>query len=178
MGKLEGKDDKRGAEDPQRDRTLRGVDDALDTVDDAMAEVEGPVDDIATEVQQLAWALVDDYLDEPGLRRLEQLVLTSDVARTTYIKCIQLHVDLIYYFAEQRRKEDPNAGPPFPLPAELQKLLQQGDRQSPGKSDGPAQCRALRRPSALARWRRALNNWADDLAASWAWHFRMMFSRI
>jgi hypothetical protein len=46
------------------------------------------------EVQDLVWAVVDEYATESQIRRLEQLVTTNDEARRTYITCMQMHADL------------------------------------------------------------------------------------
>ncbi len=95
---------------------------------------------VEEDVQNLVWALVDEYITEPELERLEGLILQSDEARSTYISCIQLHVDLIFYFANERRKQDPGAKHPFPLPSELQELL---NRQRDSQGPDTARCQAL-----------------------------------
>ncbi len=46
------------------------------------------------EVQDLVWAVVDEYATESQVRRLEQLVLTNEEARRTYVTCMQMHADL------------------------------------------------------------------------------------
>jgi hypothetical protein len=46
------------------------------------------------EVQDLVWAVVDEYATESQIRRLEQLVMTNEEARRTYITCMQMHADL------------------------------------------------------------------------------------
>jgi hypothetical protein len=49
---------------------------------------------LKSEVQDLVWAVVDEYATESQIRRLEQLILTSEEARRTYVACMQMHADL------------------------------------------------------------------------------------
>ena len=51
---------------------------------------------LKSEVQDLVWAVVDEYATESQIRRLEQLILTSEEARRTYVTCMQMHADLCY----------------------------------------------------------------------------------
>jgi hypothetical protein len=46
------------------------------------------------EVQDLVWAVVDEYATESQISRLEHLVTTNEEARRTYITCMQMHADL------------------------------------------------------------------------------------
>ena len=64
------------------------------------------------EVEKLTWAMLDDDLSETGQRQLEQLLCDSDAARKDYIGCIQLHVDLQDYFAEEKPANTPPSTPP------------------------------------------------------------------
>ncbi len=50
--------------------------------------------DLATTVQELVWALIDEQATPEQLSQLEQLCLESDEARQVYIRCIQMHADL------------------------------------------------------------------------------------
>ncbi len=187
MGKLGGNQNE-PKHSKKKDATIENVDRTLDHMDGAMAQASaldgasnaasGPTAKLENEVQTLVWALVDEYIDEPGLRRLEALVLQSAEARTTYVRCIQLHVDLIYYFAQERRKNDPNAPDlPFPLPAELQKMLD-ASKSSP-QNTKPAQCSARRpQPSMLRRWWSELNRRLDQVALAFRWQMQAAFNRI
>ncbi len=51
-------------------------------------------------VQELTWAMVDDQIKADEIRLLENLLLSDDQARDTYVHCIQLHTDLIGHFAK------------------------------------------------------------------------------
>ena len=51
------------------------------------------------EAEALTWALLDDQLAEPDAARLAQLLEENEEARTRYIECVQLHVDLQDHFA-------------------------------------------------------------------------------
>jgi len=51
-------------------------------------------------VQELTWAMVDDQINADEIRLLENLLLSDDQARDTYIHCVQLHADLISHFAK------------------------------------------------------------------------------
>jgi hypothetical protein len=46
----------------------------------------------------LTWALVDDEINDDETRLLENLLLSDDQARRTYIGCLQLHTDLTIHF--------------------------------------------------------------------------------
>lgn len=179
MDKFDNKNNNPETNNPRTDPTISKVDQALDAVDGAMQHVSRIEGDVKSEVQGLVWALVDEYIDEPGLRRLETLVLQSPEARTTYVRCIQLHVDLIYYFADQRRKDDPSApATPFPLPTELQKILQSEAAKKQSGAD-PARCSARRpQPSRTFGWLTDIGRRLDNFAWSFCWTVRMMFERI
>ncbi len=55
---------------------------------------------IQERVQELTWALVDEEIDHDETRLLENLLISDDQARATYVSCVQLHVDLISHFAK------------------------------------------------------------------------------
>lgn len=67
---------------------------------------------LLNEVQDLVWALIDDQATEEQIRRLEQLLIENEVARRTYITCMQLHADLHYLLGKKR---------PLSLPTELER---------------------------------------------------------
>jgi len=58
-------------------------------------------------VQELSWALFDEQINDDELRLLENLLLSDDQARKTYVNCVQLHTDLAAHFA---RPAAPTAG--------------------------------------------------------------------
>ena len=55
---------------------------------------------IVERVQELTWALVDEQIDDDEMRLLDNLLLSDDGARETYIGCMQLHTDLMQQFAK------------------------------------------------------------------------------
>ncbi len=57
---------------------------------------------LVDEVQELVWALVDDYATERQIHRLEELLLENDEARRTYVTCMQLHADLHFMLNPNR----------------------------------------------------------------------------
>jgi hypothetical protein len=56
-------------------------------------------DIVQERVQQLTWALLDEHISEDELSLLENLLLSDDQARATYIGCVQLHANLAGHFA-------------------------------------------------------------------------------
>ena len=68
--------------------------------------------DLLTEVQDLTWALVDEYATEGDVRRLESLLLDHDEARRTYVMCMQMHADLHFLL-----------NPSLRLPTVFQKII-------------------------------------------------------
>ncbi|MBN1394849.1 MAG: hypothetical protein JW959_07490 [Pirellulales bacterium] len=56
----------------------------------------------AEEVQELVWALIDDYATERQMRRLEELLLDDAEARRVYVTCMQMHADLHYLLGDKR----------------------------------------------------------------------------
>jgi hypothetical protein len=51
-------------------------------------------------VQELTWALVDEQISEDEMRLLDNLLLSDEEARQTYIGCVQLHTDLMHHFRQ------------------------------------------------------------------------------
>ena len=49
-------------------------------------------------VQELAWKMLDDQLDEEEAEQLSLLLLHSEPARKTYIQVVQMHMDLLCQF--------------------------------------------------------------------------------
>jgi hypothetical protein len=63
-------------------------------------------DIVQERVQQLTWALLDENITEDELSLLENLLLSDDRARATYIGCVQLHSNLAAHFAVERPTAD------------------------------------------------------------------------
>jgi hypothetical protein len=67
-----------------------------------MQEGPSPLDNqekLLEEAESLTWALLDDQLDAADAARLARLLEENDAARTRYIECVQLHVDLKDHYA-------------------------------------------------------------------------------
>lgn len=71
-----------------------------------------PVDTEA--LSELTWAVLDGAATEDDLRKLEQTLLNSKVAREDFLKMTQLHADLTLHFQGPPEMED------------LQKLVRKG----------------------------------------------------
>lgn len=54
---------------------------------------------IAERVQEITWALLDEHATQDDVALLENLLLSDDKARESYIGCVQLHADLMAHFA-------------------------------------------------------------------------------
>jgi hypothetical protein len=69
------------------------------------------------DVEDLTWQLLDDRLEEPKVRVLERELTNNDKSRRTYVDCVRLHTDLMFYFREKWNEEHPDeAKPLMPLP--------------------------------------------------------------
>jgi len=68
----------------------------MDEMNDELTEVQD--NDPLSEVQELVWALIDEQATDGEVRRLEDLLLSSDEARQTYVMCMQMHADLHFLF--------------------------------------------------------------------------------
>jgi len=88
------------------------------------------MNDLTAEVQELAWALVDEYATDAQIRHLEELLLENEDARNVYVMCMQMHADLHYLLGDKRprshialekamREKEPSkpapASPPLPV---------------------------------------------------------------
>ncbi len=67
-------------------------------------------------VQELIWALLDDYIDDVAFSELEGLLQHDGIVREHYIQCVQLHTDLASYFAttaggSEASDSEPNSTP-------------------------------------------------------------------
>lgn len=56
------------------------------------------------QVEELTWALVDDHIDAAQLAELEKLLLDNEVARKTYVECMQMHADLHFMFNQNAKR--------------------------------------------------------------------------
>ena len=74
-------------------------------------------ENLAAEVQEIVWALVDDHVTDEQIGRLEKLIAESDEARGTYVRCMQMHADLHHLLGKQRPAAFPpgTSGPPLPI---------------------------------------------------------------
>jgi hypothetical protein len=60
----------------------------------------GPDEHVISErVQELTWALLDEQINDDEFHLLENLLLSDEKARDSYIGCVQLHSELIAHFA-------------------------------------------------------------------------------
>jgi hypothetical protein len=57
-------------------------------------------------VQELTWALVDEQITADQMSLLDNLLLSDEQARATYIDCVRLHADLTAHFAAQPTPAD------------------------------------------------------------------------
>jgi hypothetical protein len=64
-------------------------------------DLAGGADDrvVSDRVQELTWALLDEEINDDEFRLLENLLLSDDQCRDSYIGCVQLHADLLTHFA-------------------------------------------------------------------------------
>jgi ribosomal protein L1 len=58
-----------------------------------------PVDTPPVDVQELVWAMLDEQISEDDFRRLDELLRHDEEARRLYLQCVQMHVDLMNYYA-------------------------------------------------------------------------------
>ena len=73
--------------------------------------------------QVFFWALVDECLTGQQTQHLESMIAEHDEARQTFVRCLQLHVDLIYYFHAKRTIEEADESVPVLWPSVLEPLL-------------------------------------------------------
>jgi hypothetical protein len=69
-------------------------DDSNDFAKDEFAGLESQLDG----TQDLVWALLDDHISNAEFAALEERLLADQTARETYIRCVQMHVDLNDHF--------------------------------------------------------------------------------
>ncbi len=71
------------------------------------------------EVQELTWRLIDDEIDDKQFNRLESVLRESDEGRKTYVDCMWLHSELIFFFRNERGETTAIKFVNDPLTAEL-----------------------------------------------------------
>ena len=54
---------------------------------------------ISDRVQELTWALLDEQINDDEFKLLDNLLLADEQARNSYVECVQLHTNLLTYFA-------------------------------------------------------------------------------
>jgi hypothetical protein len=64
---------------------------------------------ISDRVQELTWTLLDEQIQDDEFTLLENLLLSDEKARGTYIGCVQLHSELMSHFAALPAKTGPKA---------------------------------------------------------------------
>jgi hypothetical protein len=65
--------------------------------------------DVADQVPDLVWSLVDEQATPEQIRHLEELIVGDTKARKTYVLCMQIHADLHCLFRKRPLRL------PFPL---------------------------------------------------------------
>lgn len=75
---------------------------------------------VADEVQELAWAVVDDLATEDQMHRLEELLLDDPEARNVYVTCMQMHADLHFMLGGYRPR----------LPEIIEKAVEESKQSS------------------------------------------------
>ena len=83
---------------------------------------------VADEVQELVWALIDDYATEEQVQHLEELLLDDPQARHVYVTCMQMHADLHYLLGGKRPS----------LPAAVVKAIEAERRKKSASAPLPA----------------------------------------
>jgi hypothetical protein len=80
-------------------------------------DLAGGADDrvVSDRVQELTWALLDEEINDDEFRLLENLLLSDDKCRDSYIGCVQLHADLLTHFAAPKTKVSAKSGSSSPI---------------------------------------------------------------
>ena len=79
--------------------------------------------EISIQSEVFFWAVVDEYATDQQRQRLESMITEHDAARQTFVQCMQLHVDLIYYFHGKRSRDQKDESPPTLWPTILEPVL-------------------------------------------------------
>jgi anti-sigma factor RsiW len=62
-------------------------------------------DERLADFEQLVWAMLDEQISDDDRNRLQQLIESDELARATYIECVQMHVDLQNHFAADAKED-------------------------------------------------------------------------
>jgi hypothetical protein len=65
---------------------------------------------ISDRVQELTWALLDEQINDDEFVLLDNLLLSDEKARKSYVGCVQLHADLMSHFGALPAKTGSKAG--------------------------------------------------------------------
>jgi len=60
---------------------------------------------ISDRVQELTWALLDEQISDDEFGLLDNLLLSDQKARQSYVGCVQLHAELMAHFADPAGKK-------------------------------------------------------------------------
>ena len=75
--------------------------------DESRGEPSSSSDDrvISERIQELTWALLDEQISDDEFVLLDNLLLSDEKARQSYVGCVQLHAELMTHFAEPAGKK-------------------------------------------------------------------------
>jgi hypothetical protein len=54
---------------------------------------------VCEQLQELTWAMLDEQINDNEFHLLDTLLLSDEIARDSYISCVQLHAVLMSHFA-------------------------------------------------------------------------------
>jgi hypothetical protein len=93
-----------------------------------------PADPVAT----LSWAMLDDQITEDEVGLLDSLLLSDKAARDSYVKCVQLHTDLLFHFQDRQQPATTAAAKTSPVLGFLGDMAQPFGVQPPKAEDSRA----------------------------------------
>ena len=75
--------------------------------DESRGEPSSNSDDrvISERIQELTWALLDEQITDDEFGLLDNLLLSDEKARQSYVGCVQLHAELMSHFADPAAKK-------------------------------------------------------------------------
>ena len=85
----------------------------VDHVDDSRGEnsAANPDERVVSErIQELTWAMLDEQINDDEFLLLDNLLLSDEKARDSYVGCVQLHADLMSYFATPKMDAGAKSG--------------------------------------------------------------------
>ena len=90
-------------------------------MDDNSSASHDDVNKLLDQAETMIWAMLDGQLEEPQVRKLEQLLQDDPQVVARYLQCVQLESDLHAHFHPASRPSKAGAGSPplttFGLPA-------------------------------------------------------------